>query len=56
MEKARIQLGIYRHYKGEKYTYYAGSAWSKYECRTMEEWKARIAYFLNGLQQPLVVK
>ena len=49
-------LGIVNNYKGERYTYYAGSAWSKYECHTMDEWKARIAHFLKGLQQPLVVK
>lgn len=49
-------LGIVNNYQGAKYTYYAGSAWSKYDCRTMDEWKGRIAHQLNGLQQPLQVQ
>ena len=48
-------LGIVRNYQGEHYTYYFGSAWSKYDVRTEEEWKARIEWFLRSLKQPLQV-
>ena len=48
-------LGIVNNYGGEKYTYYFGSAWAKYDVRTPEEWKARIEWYLRGLQQPLQV-
>ena len=49
-------LGIVNNYVGDRYTYYFGSAWSKYDVRTPEEWQARIQWFLRGLQQPLQVK
>ncbi len=48
-------LGIVNDYDGKPYTYYFGSAWSKYDVRTEEEWKARIEWFLRGLKEPLVV-
>jgi hypothetical protein len=48
-------LGIVNDYDGKLYTYYFGSAWSKYDVRTEEEWKARIEWFLRGLKEPLVV-
>jgi hypothetical protein len=48
-------LGIIPNYHGEQYTYYFGSAWSKYDVRTEEEWKARIAWFLRSRQFPLMV-
>jgi hypothetical protein len=46
-------LGIKRNYNGESYTYYFGSAWSKHDVRTMEEWKARSEWTLRSLRQPL---
>ena len=49
-------LGIVNNYVGDRYTYYFGSAWSKYDVRTPKEWEARIQWFLRGLQQPLQVK
>ena len=49
-------LGIVKDYRGERYTYYFGSAWSKYDVRTPEEWQARIHWYLRGLQQPLQTK
>ena len=49
-------LGIIKNYHGERYTYYFGSAWSKYDVRTPEEWQARIQWYLRGLQQPLRIK
>ena len=48
-------VGIVRHYQGEPYTYYFGSAWSKYDVRTAEEWKSRIEWFLRSVANPLKV-
>lgn len=48
-------LGIVNDYHGESYTYYAGSAWSKYDVRTPEEWQSRIAWFMRSVRQPLQV-
>jgi hypothetical protein len=46
-------LGI-RHIKsGEHYTYYFGSAWSRYDVRTQREWALRIDEFLCALKHPL---
>ena len=50
-------LGIKKGYKsGERFTYYFGSAWSKYDCRNQKEWQVRIDSFLSGLNQPLEVE
>lgn len=49
-------LGIKNNYKGEPFTYYFGSAWSKYDIRTQAEWQQRINWTLSSLQQPLSVK
>ena len=49
-------LGVVKNYSGAPYTYYFGSAWSKYDVRTPEEWQARIQWYLRGLQQPLQIK
>ena len=38
---------------GEKFTYYFGSAWSKYDCRTQAEWQQRIDTFKSALAIPL---
>lgn len=40
---------------GEKYTYYFGSAWSKYDVRTFPEWQLLIQEFLDALRSPLAV-
>lgn len=49
-------LGIKKDYKsGTKYTYYFGSAWSKYDCRSMQEWQSRVNSCLAGLNNPLNV-
>ena len=49
-------LGVVKGYAGERYTYYFGSAWSKYDVRTPEEWQARIQWYLRSLHQPLQTK
>ena len=49
-------LCIKRNVKpGEKLTYYWGSAWSKFDCRTQDEWQLRIDNFQKALKQPLAV-
>ncbi len=47
-------VGILRDYKNaERYTYYFGSAWSKNDVRTFDEWILRINGFLDALHSPL---
>ncbi len=48
-------LGIKNSYRGENFTYYFGSAWSKYDVRSMEEWKQRSAWTLKTIEEPLLV-
>ena len=48
-------VGITTLQPGQRYTYYFGSAWSKNDVRTFDEWKLRAAGTLNALSQPLVV-
>ena len=49
-------IGMMKGYHGERYTYYAGSAWAKYDVRTPEEWQARIEWFLRGVRQPMTIR
>ena len=49
-------LGIKKGYYGDSYYYYFGSAWSKYDVRTMQEWRERVAWTLRSLSQPLKVE
>ena len=49
-------LGFKHDYRGEPFTYYFGSAWSKYDVRTMQEWQQRIEWTLRSLRQPLEVR
>ena len=46
-------VGVLPDYRGQEYTYYFGSAWAKYDIRTVEEWQDRIAWFLRSLESPL---
>lgn len=46
-------VGIVAYEPGEKYTYYFGSAWSKNDVRTLNEWKLRAEETLNALRSPL---
>lgn len=49
-------LGILKKLENnQKYTYYAGSAWSKADVRTQREWQVRIDSFLNAIAIPLEV-
>ena len=50
-------LGIMDGYKsGQKFTYYFGSAWSKYDCRTQAEWQERVNTALTNIKTPLTVE
>ena len=40
----------------EKFTYYFGSSWSKYDCRNQKEWQMRIDTFRSALACPLEIK
>lgn len=64
VENEGHQNGIFGHalcirrsvQPGEKLTYYWGSAWSKFDCRTQDEWQLRMDGFKQALQQPLTVE
>ncbi len=40
----------------EKFTYYFGSAWSKYDVRNFNEWQTRINTFIDAINMPLIVE
>ncbi len=46
-------LGILNNYRGERYTYYFGSAWSNYDVRSQAQWQLCIDEYLEQLQYPL---
>lgn len=48
-------LGIKNNYRGENYTYYFGSAWSKYDVRSIDEWQLRSAWTLKSIEEPLLI-
>lgn len=50
-------LGLKRGLKNqEKYSYYFGAAWSKYDVRSYAEWQIRIKDYLDALKDPLQVE
>ena len=50
-------LGLKRGLKNqEKYSYYFGAAWSKYDVRSYAEWQIRIKEYLDALKTPLGVE
>ncbi len=48
-------VGIITYHPAERYTYYFGSAWSKNDVRTFNEWQLRAEETLQALRQPLTV-
>lgn len=48
-------VGIATLQPGQRFTYYFGSAWSKNDVRTFDEWKLRAAWTLDAIKQPLTV-
>lgn len=50
-------LGIRRGVQpGEKFVYYFGSAWSKYDCRSLNEWQQRVDGFVQAQHHPLDIE
>lgn len=49
-------LGILYDYKGEPYTYYFGSAWSKYDVPTLQQWQRCAEEFMNNIKNPLNIE
>ena len=49
-------IGILRHYSGEPYTYYFGSAWSKFDIHTMAQWQLAADDYLHHLSNPLKIE
>ena len=48
-------VGVRRLKAGERYTYYAGAAWSAYDVRSMDEWQLRLEHQRRALADPLAV-
>ena len=48
-------VGITTYKPGQKYTYYFGSAWSKNDVRTFDEWELRSEETLDAIEKPLTV-
>ena len=48
-------VGVVSYKPGMKYTYYLGSAWSKNDVRTLNEWKIRSEETLGALRATLKV-
>ena len=49
-------VGITPYRAGQPFTYYAGSAWSKYDVPNQQVWEAQLQTYARNIQQPLVVK
>jgi len=49
-------IGIVNGYHGERYTYYFGSAWSRYDVPSQAHWQLCIDDYLNQLQHPLNIQ
>ena len=50
-------IGIVRGLRNnERYTYYFGSAWSRYDVKSLNEWRVRAQEFLLSLKNPLKVE
>ena len=48
-------VGVKENTLGQPFTYYFGSAWSKNDVRTFDEWKLRSEQTLDALQTPMKV-
>lgn len=51
----RNAVGIVRHYRGERITYFAGSAWSGYDVRTYPQWQLLADESLQAKCHPMDV-
>lgn len=48
-------IGVKSYTPGTRFTYYFGSAWSKNDVRTMDEWKLRSEQTIDALHAPMNV-
>lgn len=48
-------VGVCRYVPGTVFTYYFGTAWSKYDVPDMDVWQAHLARYADCLKRPLVV-
>lgn len=48
-------IGVKSYTPGTRFTYYFGSAWSKNDVRTMDEWKLRSEQTIDALHAPMKV-
>ncbi len=48
-------LGVKDNYNGDSFNYYFGSAWSKFDVRTMDEWEERSEWTMKVIREPLKV-
>lgn len=48
-------IGVKSYTPGTRFTYYFGSAWSKNDVRTMDEWKLRSEQTIDALHSPMNV-
>lgn len=49
-------VGIHRNLRSnERFTYYFGAAWSKYDVRSQNEWRLRIKEFADSKRHPLTI-
>ena len=49
-------VGITPYRAGQPFTYYAGSAWSKYDVPNQQVWEAQLQTYARNIQHPLIVK
>ncbi len=49
-------LGVLSPYQGERYTYYFGSAWSRYDVPTQAHWQLCINEYLQQINHPLNIQ
>lgn len=52
----RHALGILDGYRGQRYTYYFGSAWSRYDVPTLAQWQNCVDNELHQLRNPLSIQ
>lgn len=52
----RHAIGIVHQYHGQAYTYYFGSAWSRYDVRTQDEWLLLSNHYLQHIKNPLITE
>lgn len=49
-------VGITPYRAGQTFTYYAGSAWSKYDVPNQQVWESQLQTYARNIQQPLIVR